>query len=157
MTIICWDGKVLAADTQATDNSIVMHKNAQKIVRVDEYFVAGAGATADIQKLREYIRESKNGSDKAVAYPKMGDMGALVFNCQTGYMSLYVTEGLAETDLAPPVAIGTGREVAYGALDAGATAQKAVQVCIDREIYCGGRIDGVIAEWHQNSRRKHDD
>jgi proteasome beta subunit len=49
--IVCKDGVVMAADRQSTAGNIIMNKDAEKIVRVNDYVLfAGTGLVADIQK-----------------------------------------------------------------------------------------------------------
>ncbi len=49
--IVCKDGVVMAADKQSTAGTIVMHKDSEKIVKINDYILfAGTGMVADIQK-----------------------------------------------------------------------------------------------------------
>lgn len=54
--IKCKDGVVLGADRRATAGSIVMSKNSQKIVKINDYFAtAGTGLSADIDLHQKVI------------------------------------------------------------------------------------------------------
>lgn len=50
--IVCKDGVVMAADRQVTAGNLVMSKNTQKVVQINDYIVCSwTGGAADAQKL----------------------------------------------------------------------------------------------------------
>jgi len=54
--IKCKDGVVIGADRRATAGNIVMSKNSQKVVQVNDYFVtAGTGLSSDIDLTQKVI------------------------------------------------------------------------------------------------------
>jgi len=54
--IVCKDGVVMAADRQSTAGNIVMSKNSEKIVPINDYLViSGTGGVADIQRLKKIL------------------------------------------------------------------------------------------------------
>jgi len=49
--IVCKDGIVMAADKQSTAGTVVMDKDSEKVVKINDYSLfAGTGMVADIQK-----------------------------------------------------------------------------------------------------------
>ncbi|MFQ5531270.1 MAG: proteasome subunit beta [Candidatus Nanoarchaeia archaeon] len=54
--IVCKDGVVMAADRQVTAGTIVMKKNAPKVVKINDYLVSGwTGGAADAQRLGKIL------------------------------------------------------------------------------------------------------
>lgn len=54
--IVCKDGVVMAADRQVTAGNIVMSKNTQKVVKINDYLVAAwTGMAADAQRQGKLI------------------------------------------------------------------------------------------------------
>lgn len=56
--IVCKDGVVMAGDRKATaGGSIVMRKDAEKVVKINDYLVtSGTGGSADIEMLKKIVR-----------------------------------------------------------------------------------------------------
>jgi proteasome beta subunit len=55
--IVCKDGIVMAGDRKATAGNIIMNKNSQKVVAINEYLaVSGTGSVADIRLSRKLLR-----------------------------------------------------------------------------------------------------
>ena len=54
--IVCKDGVVMAADRQITAGTLVMNKNAPKVVKINDYLVSSwTGGAADAQRLGKLI------------------------------------------------------------------------------------------------------
>ncbi len=54
--IVCKDGVVMAADRQMSAGSVVMSKNAEKVVKINDYLVISwTGGVADAQRLGKLI------------------------------------------------------------------------------------------------------
>ena len=55
--IVCSDGVVMAGDRKSTAGGIVMNKNAQKVILVNDYLViSGTGVASDIDMLQKLIK-----------------------------------------------------------------------------------------------------
>ncbi|MFC1697673.1 proteasome subunit beta [Nanoarchaeota archaeon] len=55
--IVCTDGVVLAADMRATAGNMIMHKNFEKVIKVnDNIVVTTAGVVSDVQLLVKLVR-----------------------------------------------------------------------------------------------------
>ena len=55
--IVCKDGIVMAGDRKAVAGTIVIMKNAQKVVQINDYLVmSGTGMASDIEMLQKIIR-----------------------------------------------------------------------------------------------------
>ena len=54
--LVCKDGIVMASDRRATAGNLVMSKNTQKTVKINDYLVAsGTGMASDIQMLQKIV------------------------------------------------------------------------------------------------------
>ncbi|MBU3913020.1 MAG: hypothetical protein KKB21_00225 [Nanoarchaeota archaeon] len=54
--IVCKDGIIMASDRRATAGNLVMSKNTQKTVKINDYLVAsGTGMASDIQMLQKIV------------------------------------------------------------------------------------------------------
>ncbi len=55
--IVCKDGVVMAGDRRATAGNLVMSKDTQKVVKINDYLVtSGTGMASDIDMLQKIIR-----------------------------------------------------------------------------------------------------
>jgi proteasome beta subunit len=55
--IVCKDGIVMAADRRATAGNIIVAKNTQKVVQVNDYLVAsGTGMASDIDMMQKLVK-----------------------------------------------------------------------------------------------------
>ena len=53
--IVCKDGIIMAADRRATAGNLVMSKNTQKAVKINDYLVtSGTGMASDIEIMKKY-------------------------------------------------------------------------------------------------------
>jgi len=71
--IVCKDGIVMASDRQSTAGTIVMNKNSQKSVKINDYLVvSGTGMVSDIKRVEKILpaelklKELKSGSRPTV-------------------------------------------------------------------------------------------
>lgn len=71
--IVCKDGVVMASDRQSTAGTIVMNKNSEKTVKINDYLlVSGTGLVADTKKLEKILpaelklKELRSGSRPTV-------------------------------------------------------------------------------------------
>jgi len=55
--IVCKDGVVMAGDRRATAGNLVMSKNTQKVVQINDYLVvSGTGVASDIEMLKKIVK-----------------------------------------------------------------------------------------------------
>ncbi len=54
--IVCKDGVIMAADRQTTAGHMVMHKNSEKVVKINDYLlVSGTGIASDIRRVERLL------------------------------------------------------------------------------------------------------
>jgi hypothetical protein len=140
MTVIVWDGHILAADRLADNNGIKspITKIGQIEVNNKKYLYGFSGvnlmclellewfkAGADPEKFTQALRENK------------GDAVLLLIS---EFNEIFIFEGgpyPTNFSDARRFAIGSGRDIAYGAMAMGADAYQAVKVACEIQIGCG--------------------
>lgn len=141
MTVICWDGRFVAADSLESYGSCRSVQPIQKLrVRKGIIFACtGTGA------LFEPMIEWYLGGRVLDALPKTGDSHKdtklLIFEAGRAWVCSPDLPYRAE--LFAPDAWGIAADMAIGAMEAGATAEQAVEICIKREVYVGGPVQVV--------------
>ena len=145
MTVIAWDGVTLAVDQGATCGGVV--HTIRKYRAHNEWVLIGTGNPQHVEEMMDWHNEvlhSRIQLDGEVKFPRfIGTTAAemIIFNAfEENKLRRY------ERSATPLVhttacAFGEGRDFAYGALDAGATAMEAVKIACQRSPYCGGPID----------------
>jgi len=133
MTIIVWDGKVLATDTAATDGAAQWE--VEKAWKFKGVILSGAGPLQSILAMREWYKEG--------AFPNK--FPSVQLTTQFCHFVVVDSDGLHRYEQGPiPIehgklkcAFGEGKDFAYGALAMGADAGTAVQIAIDHSVHCG--------------------
>ena len=141
MTTIAWDGRIMAADRQATrENGLI--SSVQKLWRPKPNIIAGfSGALDECVALKAWF---DNGADPK-EYPKpedINDAPVMMFVIK-GSSTLFCFEGLpfAIPFLNVPYSRGSGAAVALGAMFMGANAIRALEITSRLDAFTGEGID----------------
>lgn len=140
MTVIAWDGEVLATDTQCTMGNAKYQspKAWYESVGGEACIISGVGTLKNIHRHKQWLIE---GGDSPFPYSDIENHY---------YQLILVTkEGLLRYEGTPyPIehgvnacAFGEASDFAYGALAMGATAVEAVVVAIQYSHQCGGNVE----------------
>jgi len=143
MTVIAWDGEVLATDTQCTMGNAKYQspKAWYESVGGQACIISGVGTLKNIHRHKEWLIKNKNGDGVSFPYADLH---------HHYYQFILVTkEGLLRYEGTPyPIvhgvnacAFGEASDFAYGALAMGATAIEAVKVAIQYSHQCGGNVE----------------
>lgn len=133
MTTIATDGYSLAGDGRSTRNDSVTGRDRIKVVPLpDGSIVGGAGRTADSERAMRHLLAEDSGDVK-------GEY-VLLRLFKNGKVATYEGSLLSPIATKAPQAIGSGSDVAMGAMLAGADARTAVQIAAKIDVYTGGRI-----------------
>jgi len=137
VTIIVWDGKVLATDTAATDGAAMWEVEKAWYHTCDEgtVILSGAGPLQTILQMRDWFK----GGGLHNKFPN------IQLTPQFCHFVVVNSHGLSRYEQGPiPIehghnkcAFGEGKDFAYGALAMGADAGTAVQIAIDHSVHCG--------------------
>lgn len=134
MTTIAWDGKTLAADTQWTCAYVQQH-STPKIHTANGIAWGAAGDAGSALLFDEWMRDGRP-DDKKPYFDKDLFVAIVVENGK----AFRYEYALIPIPAGRPAATGSGGEIAMGAMMAGATAQRAVEIAIALDMGCGGEI-----------------
>ncbi|MFS8368255.1 hypothetical protein ACJRO0_12270 [Acetobacter oryzifermentans] len=140
MTVIVWKDGVLAADSQAATEYGCITSSARKVQAIGKYLVGVSGTAMALGPIADWVRNDCKGN----LPEKIGGQsyGALIIGEYTG--AIVENGGIQYVSREDPQCIGSGAEIAYGALHMGASAVEAVEAAIARSIYCGGAVYTVV-------------
>lgn len=140
MTTIACDGKSMAGDGRACRNDLIVNEAAVKVHRLaDGSLFGGAGDKHELQELRAWLDAGAQGSP-----PKAKDFAAFVLK-RNGEL-WYHTDRSVPVLTEAPNAVGCGEELAIGAMEAGASAQQAIEIASRRNTSTGGKITALHLE-----------
>lgn len=134
MTTIATDGRTMAGDGISTSLDIIMRRNAPKVRRLPDGSIFGfAGRTADANALYSWLADGQKG-----APPKIKEGRALIL--RPGGRIEHIGSDGDLIEIEAPAAIGSGGELAIGAMEFGANPKQAVEIAARRDPFTGGRI-----------------
>ncbi|HEX8577982.1 MAG TPA: hypothetical protein VF655_00120 [Allosphingosinicella sp.] len=135
MTTIACTSAGMAGDGRIMRGSIIAAESAVKVHRLEDGTLVGcAGQTLDSMAFRDWLAGGEEGKRPKASSP----FGALVFKPDETLW--YYADGSSGAIVDTPMAIGSGSELAMGAMLAGADAEQAVKVAARVDPYTGGRI-----------------
>jgi hypothetical protein len=141
MTVICWDGASVAADSLECYSSCRSVQPVQKLRPRKGIVFACTGTGALFEPMIEWYL----GGRVIEALPKVGDSHKdtklLVFDGERAWV--YSPDLPYAAEIFAPDAWGIGADMAIGAMEAGASAERAVEICIKREVYVGGPVQVI--------------
>lgn len=145
MTCIAYRDGIMAGDGRETNQNtedeswFKVRDNCIKVFKLDDGSLFGAAhSSEDIEILTRWLKQDPLCSTLP---PDLEDVTALLVK-PTG--EFYMTEGKIWVPAGLDYyAIGSGGLVANAAMDAGATAKKAVEIACNRDLWCGGLITTV--------------
>lgn len=135
MTTVVWDGKTLAADSQSTTGTV--RGTAAKIAKnADGFLIAGAGSHAVVSQWIAWVMAGLPPDNQ----PASVDDSTLIIIDPRGRARLFADVPVAQPVPRKKWAIGSGSDIALGAMAMGADARQAVKVACKLDVYSGGKI-----------------
>lgn len=134
MTTIAYRGGILAADSLTTCNGL-RDGYRQKIFRVGRVLVGGSGSSAVCLKFRDWVANGMKGDS-----PFSGAEGGNGLVVSEAGVVCWSSSGPI-TVYAPFYSLGSGYEIALGAMDQGASAEEAVRAAIRWDTCSGGNVN----------------
>jgi ATP-dependent protease HslVU (ClpYQ) peptidase subunit len=124
---------MMAADSQETrDTGLIVGRGVRKLRRIKDSLVACQGSDQDIALFEHWYSGPRSQSDK----PDLDeDFGALVL-CD-GRIYKYHDKCVPIEVFEEYAAMGSGDEIAMGAMAAGADPERAVEIACELNIYTG--------------------
>ena len=145
MTVIAWDGTVLAADRESSDSWMKCNAST-KIELVRGHLVGCAGPAA---AAREIIAWFAAGADPATFHESLRKLDSLTMLAIApgGTINMYQNTPYPivyrEGPLGNRFAIGSGKEAAMGVMVAGYGARRAVEIASMVCAGCGNGVDSL--------------
>lgn len=146
MTVIAWDGKVLAADRMSTIGGTPIHESTPKVqrLRAPNGRQALIGFSGNSAFKASYLNWMAGGEEPAL---KQGeDMKWAIILIQEPRWVWYRSDTANRWDLFGAMsywAIGSGCDYALGAMEHGASAREAVKIASRLDNQCGMGVDVV--------------
>jgi 20S proteasome alpha/beta subunit len=139
VSVIVWDGKSLAADRQWTAGNLI--RTTTKIWKHGDVLMGGSGTLTHVEALRNWVL----GGMLPAKFPDLKcDQNYVphfwLIN-RNGAVAKFEDTPYPMTLRDPFFAEGSGRDFAYGALEMGADAARAVEIACKYDTSCGGGID----------------
>jgi ATP-dependent protease HslVU (ClpYQ) peptidase subunit len=139
MTVVAWDGEILAADRQSTDAGL--RRTVTKIRRApDGRLIGAAGNTNICEALRRWWEQ---GADPE-QFPDKDKTSHLLVIAPGGRIEFYDGHPVPAVYEAARFAMGSGRDYAEAAMYLGKNAIEAVQIAAHFDVSCGGGIDVLM-------------
>lgn len=136
MTTIAWDGKTLVADRRVSYGTL-SDASMTKIAKTKRGLCGASGTSATCAAFRRWFMAGEKGNP--TMFKEAEDANGFIIR-KNGARFMYDKYGWYEVDPGP-FAIGTGWEVAMGAMSNGATAQEAVQIAAKLDGATGNTVD----------------
>lgn len=142
MTTIAWDGKHISWDSRITQGGEIVDYPAEKVWTLNRKVYAFAG---DFALLDDVITWHAKGARARYAKDNfVGTWDLLVIDAKGA--CVYSDEVPHKSIVRYPFALGSGANFARGALLAGATAYRAVQIACQCDAMSGGEINSLFLE-----------
>lgn len=139
MTCVVFDGKTIAADGKACDGNTVVKLNVKKLVVINGLCIGYCGAARSCKMFMDWW------ADRTKPYPEVDSFDAMVVDA-SGKVVSYSGGHPVELDEVVPFCLGSGRDIARGALAAGADSRRAVEIACELDVDCGGEIQVVTLD-----------
>lgn len=139
MTIIAWDGKTLAADRRATINGTVL--SVTKIRKIGDSLVGCAGDLDVAQTMFKWFEDGKDPQKFPECQKDKDKWASMLEISKDGKIFRYEREAYPYLVEEPFFAVGSGMDVALGALSMGGDAVKAVEIASKHLSCCGNGVD----------------
>lgn len=139
MTTIAWDGKTLAADRRVSYNSI-SDASRTKISKTDKGLCGAAGTSSIAAAFQRWFIAGEEGEVPPLA--KDGEQATGFIIRPDGRRFMYDSYGYYEVDCGP-FALGTGYEIALGAMTAGCDAVGAVAAAAKYDGFTSWEVDSL--------------
>jgi ATP-dependent protease HslVU (ClpYQ) peptidase subunit len=134
VTVIATDGRSMAGDSYTSCGEGQLLATRRKVHRLkDGRIVGAAGPTTDCIRLLKWLDD---GGEK----PTLGDCVSAVILNLDGTVDWVDNNFTVVSGNLIPYAIGSGGDIALGAMLAGASPEGAVRIAASRQLDCGGDI-----------------
>lgn len=138
MTTLAYRDGVLAADSLATAGGI-RDSEVLKVRKIGRLLTAGCGSGALCEKFVGWVQRGMPGNSP---WEGSGADGNSLLVAPDRSLVVFGVNGPWRVDR-PFYALGSGGDIALGAMAAGASAEEAVEIAIRFDVYSGGPIRSI--------------
>lgn len=139
MTVIVWDGSILAADRQSTNNGL--KRSVTKIKKIGDSLYGVSGSFDRAMVIFNWVEAGKQLDKWPEFQQKEEDYCYLVEIAPGGIIYKYEREPIPIPIEETQYSQGSGRDYAMGAMYMGANAVEAVKAACEFDTSCGMGID----------------
>lgn len=149
MTTITYDGRYLAADTLGVRGGNRSEQPSCKIAVQDGYAFATGGTWGHFrpQLMAWALIHLRDAEPEWRGCPAKDVEGAMLVVTPMRGLLVFTDQAPYPDPEAWPFAIGTGGDIALGAMGAGVTAMEAVKLAMRWDLKTGGEVDFIDTEW----------
>ena len=134
MTTVAYRDGVIASDSLVTNDNGIGCGHARKIVKGDNVLGGASGPSGEALKFLQWVKNNCDGDQPVIK----GNTECILVKDGVGH---YINkDGAIVPVKCDFMAIGSGEEIAFGAMAMGATAQEAVKIAIQIDTNSGGEI-----------------
>jgi hypothetical protein len=144
MTTLCFDGRYLAADTLSHRSNTPSNMLQPKITIEGGFAYAVGGMWCAM--VPQLIKWHQEGAEPD-GLPKAENGMLLIVELSTRRLWCVVPAVPYLDEEGAPFTVGSGGDIALGAIDAGKTAMEAVRIAAKRDLHTNDIIDFVDLEW----------
>lgn len=147
MTVICWDGEVLAVDGVASYGTTIFPANKLWMYELEDqkYFAVGYGAVAGYAGLLDWYAKGATAQSFPYNDDCVMDAGIVVLG-ENRSITEYSSSPYGMEWPQSPLTWGCGGDIALGAMSQGANAIEAVKAACIHNSACGGDISWAKAD-----------
>jgi ATP-dependent protease HslVU (ClpYQ) peptidase subunit len=144
-TTVSWDGSTIATDSCSVSGHTKFKSAVPKVVRSEARHaaLAAAGAVAVTAPLKQYFLNTTKPLSEYKLPPIANDPNCsweiLVVN-DDGTAFIYTHDMATPEPIAAPFAMGSGEDFAMAILVAGGTAEEAVKIAEELDLYTAGQV-----------------
>jgi ATP-dependent protease HslVU (ClpYQ) peptidase subunit len=144
LTVITYSKGTLASDSYVTTGSGHIDGNVRKIIKTDEgHLVGAAGDLSQVSEFLDIFEDLKLGEIEESASELFSELDEIEGILVTKKKVLVFVSGYFNNIGADFYALGNGAPVAKGAMEMGASPERAVEIASKYTLGCGGPIQVV--------------
>lgn len=138
MTTIAYRNGIMASDSQATGGEIVRGETTKLHRTIHGTLIGISGHSGLTPLLIAWVEGGRKWEDRPTL-PQHVELHAIIVRPR-GTITVLSQDFIEQPVETPFIAVGSGNELATGAMAMGATAAEAVEVAARFDVYTGGRI-----------------
>jgi hypothetical protein len=137
MTTIAYKDGILACESLATKADMFCGYNRSKVTEYDKIIIAFSGDLINLEKFSAWYNDGRD--PKSLPTYSDDGWGAFVISKETKEIEIFQFGVLVDV-VHSFYTMGTGGAIATGAMAAGASAEEAVKIACEYDVYSGGEV-----------------